>query len=272
MTEGKVTGTVQDGIARLTIDDQARKLDLIVLLTHKEFALKYKRTSLGILWSLFNPLLSALVFFVAFKIFMRFEMENYTFFLLSALFAWSWFSSSVIISARSLVDNVSLIKKVIFPRHYLIASVIFAQLVHFLFAIPILLVFSAVNGDGPSWTWLVGVPLMMLVQLLFTFGISLIISITNTYFRDIEYLVGVSMNLVFWMTPITYPLSAIPEKYRPLALLNPLTSIMSVWRNLFLKNEILWKELGIASAMAAFFLLLGFYVFNRMEKRLDEVL
>ena len=249
-----------------------RKFDLICLLTHKEFALKYKRTALGILWSLFNPLLSALVFFVAFKIFMRFQIENYTFFLLSALFPWSWFSSSVIISARSLVDNVTLIKKVVFPRQYLIASVLFAQMVHLLFSIPILLVLSATNARGPSWNWILGIPLLILVQLLFTFGVSLIISITNTYFRDIEYLVGVSMNLVFWMTPITYPMSSIPERFRPLALLNPLTSIMSAWRNLFLKNEILWKELGIASGMAVAFLVIGFYVFCKMEKRLDEVL
>src|SRR4051812_12230097 len=90
-----------------------RKYDLLYLLTQKEFALKYKRTMLGIFWSLLNPILLAVVFFVAFKVFMRFKIENYTFFLLSALFPWNWFSSSIIISARSLVDNISLIKKII---------------------------------------------------------------------------------------------------------------------------------------------------------------
>lgn len=120
-------------------DTLQRKIDLIYLLTHKEFALKYKRTVLGIFWSLLNPILLALVFFIAFKIFMRFKVENYPFFLLSALFPWTWFSSSIIISARSLVDNITLIKKVVFPRHYLVASVILAQLVHLLFSIPVLL-------------------------------------------------------------------------------------------------------------------------------------
>ena len=249
-----------------------RKFDLICLLTHKEFALKYKRTSLGIFWSILNPVLSALVFFVAFKIFMRFQIENYTFFLLSALFPWSWFSSSVIISGRSLVDNVTLIKKVIFPRHYLVASVILAQLVHLLFSIPILVVFSYASGGGPSWNWLIGLPLIIAVQLIFTFGVSLVISISNTYFRDIEYLVGVSMNLVFWMTPITYPMTAIPEKYRNLALLNPLTSLMSVWRQLFLKNEVLWAQLGLSFGISLLFLFAGLETFKKLEKRLDEVL
>ena len=249
-----------------------RRFDLLCLLTHKEFALKYKRTTLGILWSLFNPLLTAVVFYVAFKIFMRFKMENYTFFLLTALFPWSWFSASVIISARSLVDNITLIKKVIFPRHYLIASVILAQFVHLIFAIPILMILASANGNGLSWAWLYGIPLLAILQFAFTFGIALIISISNTYFRDIEYLVGVSMNLVFWMTPITYPLASIPEKYRVLAYLNPLTSLVNLWRCIFLNQPLRIKELGIACLTAFFFLWIGFAVFRKLEQRLDEVL
>lgn len=249
-----------------------RNIDLLYLLTRKEFALKYKRTLLGIFWSLLNPILSTVVFFVAFKIFMRFQIENYTFFLLSALFPWNWFSSSIIISARSLVDNVTLIKKVIFPRQYLVVSVILAQLVNLLFSIPILFFFSYFSVQGPSSSWFLGIPLLIFVQLIFTFGVSLIIAISNTYFRDIEYLVGVVMNLVFWMTPIIYPMSSIPEKFRPLFLLNPLTSLIGAWRELFLKNVILWKEIGIALSMAVLFLLIGLTFFRRLEKKLDEVL
>jgi lipopolysaccharide transport system permease protein len=257
---------------RFSDRDIQRRFDLLVLLTHKEFALKYKRTTLGILWSLFNPILTALVFFVAFKIFMRFQMENYTFFLLTALFPWSWFSSSVIISSRTLVDNVSLIKKMIFPRHYLVASVILAQMAHFLFSIPILMVIAAVYDSAPSPICLLAVPLILAIQFIFTFGISLIVSIANTYFRDIEYLVSVLMNLVFWMTPIIYPMTAIPEKYRQWALLNPLTSLMNLWRSIFIHDTLAWGDLGIAFSMAGIFLAAGFITFRRLEKRLDEVL
>lgn len=249
-----------------------RKYDLIYLLTRKEISLKYKRTILGIFWSLLNPILLSIVFFVAFKIFMRFKIENYTFFLLSALFPWTWFSSSILISARSLVDNVSLVKKVVFPRHYLVASVILAQLVHLLFSFPILLFFSYTKSQGPSLVWLIGIPLLIVIQLTFTFGISLIIAILNTYFRDIEYLVGVLLNLIFWMTPITYPLSSIPENLRQLFMLNPLTTIMFSWRELFLNNVILWDKLGIGFLMSLISLYVGKMVFQRLERRLDEVL
>ena len=103
-------------------------------------------------------------------------------------------------------------------------------------------------------------------------GISLAISICNTYFRDIEYLVGVLMNLVFWMTPITYPMSAIPENYRFIALINPLTSLMNLWRSIYLHNTISLNDLGVASFMAVIFLVIGLALFRRLEKRLDEVL
>ncbi len=249
-----------------------RRLDLIILLTQKEFALKYKRTFLGIFWSILNPILLAIVFFAAFKVFMRFEINNYTFFLLSALFPWSWFSSSIIISARAMVDNISLVKKVIFPRHYLVVSVIFAQLMHLIFAIPILLFFSFKDAQGPSAIWLAGIPLLITVQFIFTLGLCLMVAIFNTYFRDIEYLVAVLMNLLFWMTPITYPASAIPPHFNMLLVINPMTGLMSAWRELFQNNHMLWKEAGTSAVMAIIFLAIGVAVFKKMERRLDEVL
>ena len=96
------------------------KLDLIELLVRQEFAIKFKRTSLGFLWSLINPLMTALVLFFAFKVIMRFGMDDYALFLLTALFPWTWFAGAVGMSSNTLISNISLIKKVIFPKQYLI--------------------------------------------------------------------------------------------------------------------------------------------------------
>jgi lipopolysaccharide transport system permease protein len=160
----------------------------------------------------------------------------------------------------------------IFPRHYLVASVILAQVVHFLFSIPILLGIAIYYHAAPSLLWIFAIPLILAVQFILTFGVSLIVSIANTYFRDVEYLVTVLINLVFWMTPIIYPMTQVPEKYRQLALLNPLTSLINLWRTLFMNNVLAWKELGIALGMAVIFLTAGFLIFHRLERRLDEVL
>ena len=167
-----------------------RNLDLLWLLTKKEITLKYKRTGLGILWSLVNPLLQALVLVIAFKVFMRVQMENYTFFLLSALFPWNWFSASVIVSTGTLIGNVNLIKKIGFPRHFLVIATILAQLVNFPFALPIPVGVAYLAGKGLGGSWLLGVPLLIVAQFAATTGVCLAIAMVNAYFRDMEYIIG----------------------------------------------------------------------------------
>jgi lipopolysaccharide transport system permease protein len=249
-----------------------RKKDLLWLLTKKEITLKYKRTVLGILWSLLNPILLALIYFIAFKIFMRMQMENYIFFLLVALFPWNWFSASIIISTGVLINNVSLIKKIRFPRHFLVVATILAQLVNLLFAIPIIIVFSYFYGNGPALNWLLIVPILIVVQFIVTTGLCLCISMINAYFRDMEYIVGVAMSMVFWLTPIIYPLNIIPQKYRIYLAINPLTYLITAWRDIFLSNCIDWGNIGISFGSALIFLSFGIFLFQRLGKRLDEVL
>ena len=178
-----------------------RKRDLLWLLTKKEITLKYKRTVLGILWSLLNPILLAIVLFIAFKIFMRFQKEHYAFFLLSALFPWNWFSASITISTGTLINNVSLIKKIRFPRHFLVIATILAQLVNLIFALPIIVGFSYFHGKGPGINWLIIVPTLIVVQFIVTTGICLAISMLNAYFRDMEYIIGVAINMLFCGDP-----------------------------------------------------------------------
>jgi len=115
--------------------------DLIVALTQKELKVKYKRSFLGYLWSIANPLALALVFYVAFKVVMRIPIENYTLFLISGLFPWQWFSNSVSSSAMVFVGNASLIKKVNFPRESLVIATVLNDMLHFILSIPVIVIF-----------------------------------------------------------------------------------------------------------------------------------
>jgi lipopolysaccharide transport system permease protein len=258
---------------RITINkEMRRKLDLLLLLTKKEVTLKYKKTFLGVLWSLLNPILLSLVLLIAFKIFMRIQMENYAFFFLSALFPWTWFSASVTMSTLTLIGNVNLIKRIRFPRHFLITATVLAQLVNFLFSLPIIIGLAAYYGKGPSLNWLLAVPLLIVLQFVVTIGICLAISMVNAYFRDMEYIIGVVVNMLFWMTPIIYPLDLVPEKFRIYLILNPLTYLIAAWRDLFMSNAIIWKNLGISLGSSMVFFLLGTFVFRRLGRRLDEVI
>lgn len=249
-----------------------RKKDLLWLLTKKEITLKYKRTFLGILWSLLNPILFAIILFIAFKIFMRIQMENYTFFLLSALIPWNWFSASVTMSTGTLIGNVNLIKRVAFPRHFLVIATILSQFVNLLFALPIIIAFSYLYGEGPGISWLLIVPILIIVQLTVTTGICLAISMVNAYFRDMEYIIGVFITLFFWVTPIVYPLDIVPEPYKVYLTINPLTYLITAWRDIFMTNSIDWGNIGVSFGSSLVFFLLGILVFQRLGKRLDEVI
>jgi lipopolysaccharide transport system permease protein len=249
-----------------------RNMDLLWLLTKKEVTLKYKRTVLGVFWSLLNPILLALVFFIAFNLFMRFGMENYTFFLLSALFQWNWFSAAVTASTVTLIANVYLIKKTRFPRHFLIAATTLAQLVNFLFALPVMLCVVLLYGGTPGSIWLVGIPILIVLQLVLVAGISLLTSMLNAYFGDMEHLIGVAITMLFWMSPIVYPLDMVPEEYGVYLLLNPLTHLITAWRELFMLNSMDWGNVGLfaVSSLAVFFI--GIFTFQRLGRRLDEVI
>jgi lipopolysaccharide transport system permease protein len=249
-----------------------QRLDLLKLLIKKEITLRYKRTYLGFLWSLLNPLLTALVLFIAFSVFMRFEIENFALFLLAALFPWTWFSASVTMSTNTLTGNVSLIKKVIFPKHFLLLAVVISQLVNFIFSLPVLIGLVYYYGSAPSLNWFIGIPVLVLVQFAVIYGMALIVSMVNAFFRDLEYLVTVLIGLLFWMTPIIYPLQAVPQEYQVFLVMNPVTYLMQAWRDLFFNNMLNWHNISISAATAAVVLLVGLLIFKKLDRKLDEVL
>lgn len=252
--------------------DLCRQLDVLMLLTNKEITLKYKRTYLGMFWSLLNPLLFSAIYYVAFKVIMRFPVENYTLFLLVAMFPWTWFSASTLMSCSALIANVTLIKRVTFPRHLIVLSVVLSQLVNFLWALPVLIVMVLVFGITPGLVWLVGFPLMVLIQLMLTLGASLFVSMINAYFGDMEYLIGVAINMLFWVTPIIYPISEVPQELRGYFAFNPLTHLMTAWRDLCMHNTLNWHAIGISALVSGAVLWIGYAVFRSMGERLDEVI
>jgi lipopolysaccharide transport system permease protein len=248
------------------------KRDLFWMLVVKEITIKYRRSVLGVFWSVVNPVFTAAVLVVAFTVFMRFDKPDYALFLLSALFAWNWFTTSVQMSTTLLFHNKRLISKVIFPRHYLVVATITGQLVNLLASLPILIGLTYYYGRSPSVEWLVGVPLLIGVQFLSILGVSLLTSICHAFLHDVEYAVGVLLNALFWLTPILYPLDAVPDAYQRWLVLNPLLYVISAWRDLFYTNTLNWEHIGHATWVGAAFLAVGWACFSRFEKRLDEVL
>jgi ABC-type polysaccharide/polyol phosphate export permease len=260
--------------ARLDVSQLARTWELLLLLTAREVKLRYQGTVLGLLWTLAKPLLLAMVLYFALNRVLGIKVEDapYHLFLLSALFPWGWFQSSIQFSAPSFANNAPLLKKVYFPRFVLPLSTVTNQLFHFVLSIPILMLLLVISGRHPGPEWLLGIPLLIAIQLLLLAGAVLVVASFDVFLRDLEHLVEVFLNLWFYLTPILYPLSRVPEKVKPLLLINPMTSLVEAWRDLFLKNQLPSADIWPALIFTAVALVAGALVFKTLEGRFEDAL
>jgi lipopolysaccharide transport system permease protein len=258
---------------RLNSYNLKRDRDLLWLLTKKQTTIQYKRTILGIFWSLLNPLLLALVFYIAFVGVLKIHKKDFPLFLLTALFPWTWFSSSVSASTVSLISNRTLIKKFPFPKHFLLAAQIFSEGLHFLFSVAVITLLICYYGKTVGGIWLLGIPVLLIIQYILTMGVALAVSVVSVYFLDFQFIVAFALNLFFWVTPILYQLDTIPERYRFLSLyFNPLSPLMCSWRELFLSNTMHWGWIANALLSSLVIFFVGLLIFRRLNRRLDEVL
>ncbi len=245
-------------------------VDLILELAKKELKVRYKNSILGYLWSILSPLSLAIVFFVAFKIFMRLKIENYVLFLITGLFSWQWFTNSVYASTNLFLNNATLIKKIKFPKDSLIYSMVLNDLVHFVLATPVIFLFILIYRQKIS-LYLILFPFVVVLQYLFISGICLIVSSINLFFRDLERLVVVFTNLLFYLTPIIYSPEMVPQRYRIFLLFNPMSNFVILYRNMFIFDRIQFEIMIATLIFSIMIFLIGQSVYKILEWRFAEV-
>jgi len=250
-----------------------RAYEITLQLVIKDFRVRYKGTFLGYAWALVTPLIFASIFNFVFQRILRFEVENYPLFLVSGLFAWQWFSNSISGAAGCFLENSSLIKKINFPRYLLPFSVVLIDALHFLFALPIILIFLVVwNKPAFYFSWVYGLPTIGVTQLAIIYGITLCVSSLNTIFRDMDKIVNLLVIMLFYLTPVFYPVSMIPDHIRIVIQFNPMTGIITAWQTLFLHGQFEWLSLSWSMAWAAVLVLVGAGVYRKISSRFAEVL
>ncbi len=247
-------------------------IDLITVLTQKEIKVRYKNSFFGYLWSIGHPLAFSFVFFIAFKIVMKIQMEDYALFLIAGLFPWQWFANSVNASPMVFLSNASIIKKVNFPRNIIPLTIVLQDMIHFILSIPVIVFFMFIYHKHPCFSWLYGIPVLLGTQLLMTYGFSLLVSSINLFFRDLERLIVIITTLLFYFTPIFYPETMIPEKYQPLLNFNPLAPLMIGWRNLFLHGQLEPTSIVVGLSYSVFAFILGHLVYRKLSWKFAEVL
>ncbi|MBA4390028.1 MAG: ABC transporter permease [Syntrophus sp. (in: bacteria)] len=246
--------------------------DLILVLTQKELKVRYKNSVLGYLWSVAHPLAFALVFFIAFKVVVKIQIEDYALFLIAGLFPWQWFANSVNASPMILLGNASIIKKVGFPRYFIILTQVIQDMIHFLLAIPVIILFLFLYHKTPYLSWLYGIPVLLTAQFFIIYGICLIVASTNLFFRDLERLTILSTMLLFYFTPVFFDEAMIPRQYQNFLYLNPLSLLIVNWRMLFLSGKINALYLLGSYSYAGFIFLIGYMVYRKLSWKFAEVL
>jgi lipopolysaccharide transport system permease protein len=245
--------------------------DLVIVLTQKEIKIRYKSTWLGYLWSVANPLAFALLYFTAFRVFMRVQIPDYPLFLVAGLFPWQWLANSTTLSPTIFLQNATLLKKVRFPRNILVMTTVLNDAVHFVLSLPVVLVFMLFHGSTPSWSWFIGIPVLVLAQFMLVYGLSLGIASLNLFFRDLERLTALLVTFLFFLTPIVYSASMIPAEYQRLIYLNPVVPLFVSWRELFLSGRVCWPLIAAAYAYAVMAFVLGSFVYRKLSWKFAEV-
>ena len=241
----------------------------------KDIRGKYKGSFLGVLWSFLNPLLQVLVYAIVFPYLMRGAgIDNYVVYLVTGIIPWTFFSTIISMGTTTIKMNEGIIKKVYFPREILLISPVLSELINFFISCLIVIVFCMVFGVGVS-IHIIMVPVIALIQSILSLGIILILSSVNVYIQDLEYIITFVLNMLFYGTPIVYSLSQFSDAgfIFTLIKLNPMTSIINAYRDVFLYH--VWPDFGLLGLILIFsiiVLIFGYWVFKKLEKGFAEQL
>jgi ABC-type polysaccharide/polyol phosphate export permease len=203
-------------------------------LVMRDFRIRYRNMSLGVLWSLANPLIMMLVLtFVFIRVFPNNNIKSFPIFFLTGLIPFNFFTMAWSAGTVSLHANATLVKRVRVQKELIPISAVLAQSLHFLIQMGLLLIFVLAVGLPVTRLWFWIVPIM-LVELVSVSGMALLCSAFDVYLRDTRYVVDSTVTVLFWLTPIFYPLSLIPDRYRLIYELNPIASAVICLRNVLL--------------------------------------
>jgi lipopolysaccharide transport system permease protein len=297
--------------SRTSLIQEAREAwryrELLDNLIARELAVRYKNSALGVVWSLANPIVRALILVVVFKYVVPLGPDNYSAYMLAAFFPWTYFLTGVLDAGDAVSKHMSLVKKVYFPRELLPLATTIANLRHFLLSLGVLglyliIIYATASYNAQALVLppaeILLVPLLVIMQTLLIGGIALFLSALNVFFEDVKFLSAVALDLLFYAVPIVYFLEqvqttkALPEGVRNilyhLFLLNPMTVILTSYRSFLLKPATLppntfgqstaldvnqgvpWPYFWLAFVVCVLTFIAGYAFFNSRKWRFVE--
>ena len=245
-----------------------RYRDLIWTLVARDLKVRYRRSAIGFVWTMLQPLLTMLVLQLVFSTIFRFQITNYPVYALSGILFWNFFSQSIVASMNSLRGNASLIAKMPVPKEVFPLATVIAGVVNLLLALVPLFAILLVTGH-PVRPAVLFLPLSIVLAALFTLGVGLLLSPMAVFFHDVVELVGVVMTMLMYLTPVFYPMAILPEKLRWVVRFNPVRSVLEVFRDpIYLGKVPPLSHLSVVLAIVVLSLVVGSLFFRRSSDRI----
>jgi len=246
--------------------------EFLYLLARQELKARYKGRFLGYVWALAYTFALAFVYWIAFKIIMRLDMPNYSVYLITGMFPWVWLSVGVMSATRSFVVNAPLIKEMGLAHAILPLSNVVQEMVHFTLALPAVIAWVVLAGGydaAVSWLW--QIPLMLALQVAFVYPLALAFALVNVHVRDTEPLLGIGFPLLFFATPMVYPISIVPEPLHQYFELNPFHALMESWRSLFMAGALDLPHIAYAAGFALAAGAVTWLLYRKLAPRVGEL-
>lgn len=238
---------------------------LLSELIARDIKIKYRKSVLGVLWTLLNPLFMMIILSIVFMNLFRFDVEYFPVYLLSGQLIFNFYSESTNTSMSAIMDNGPLIKKIYVPKYLFVLSRVSSSTINLLASFTALIcVMLAMRVELHYMVLLSPIPLFFLI--VFSLGVGLILSAITVKFRDVMHLYSVFVTALMYLTPVIYPMSILPEWLEPIVRLNPITNILQMFRNVMLYNTLPdLMSIAMAIVECAVMLSLGLYVFYKNQ-------
>jgi lipopolysaccharide transport system permease protein len=248
--------------------------DLIGAWASRTVRARYQQSALGWLWAVIQPASVAAVYTVIFSWIVPVDTGGipYVVFSYAAVIPWTFLASSLADMTLSLVGNMDLVTKIYFPREALPIAAMFARLMDFGIASILLVILMLIFGIPlfhVSWLFL---PIIILVQLALVLGLGLACAAANVFYRDVQSLITLGLQIWFYATPILYPLTAVPEKFHAYYFLNPMVGIIEAYREVLIYNRVPGPHLLYSSLIALILFIVGYRFFKRVEFQFADII
>jgi ABC-2 type transport system permease protein len=249
------------------VSDLYRYRSFLSQSVERDLKKRYKRTVLGYVWSMLNPLLMMAVLSIAFSKILGTTIENYPLFLFAGMIPYQFFSQTVSGNLGVIANSMNILNVVPAPKYLFPSSIAISDMVNLILALGPFILLTLLFGKAVPWT-IVLLPLVLIPLYCAVLGVALLFSVANVFFEDTSHLAGVFIQSVYYLSPVLYAPEHLPEKILPFVQLNPMFHTIQLMRKVMLYGEVFTlQEYGVCSAVCMMYLVLGLWVFRRSEDK-----